>query len=293
MNNQAVIAKITAIRKHSNADKLQIATVLGHDVVVGLDYNVGEVGVYFPEGVQLSTEYCNANSLIRYTDPVTGEKKGGFFEESRRVRAQKFRGEKSDGYFARLGSLQALGLDIQEEELGLEFDVLGGIPICCKYISPATQRAIKMREKQEQKQKKPKRLIDSFLKHKETGFFKKEVSKIVIGSLVIVTEKLHGCVLKGTIVNTLEYGDMVIEDIVDPKLKCHVKTLNISTNEVEYSKVDDWYFYPNDTDWYEVELDDGTLITITGNNPVWMPELKCYRKVENLVSGDYLLLDSQ
>jgi hypothetical protein len=42
--------------------------------------------------------------------------------------------------------------------------------------------------------------------------------------------------------------------------------------------------------WYEVELEDGQKIVITGNNPVWMADLDCYRKVENLKIGDVLLV---
>ena len=40
----------------------------------------------------------------------------------------------------------------------------------------------------------------------------------------------------------------------------------------------------------EIELEDGTKLTITGNNPVWLPTLNCYRRVDELKQGDYVLM---
>ena len=34
---------------------------------------------------------------------------------------------------------------------------------------------------------------------------------------------------------------------------------------------------------------NGQKIEITGNNPVWLPELHCYRRVDELIEGDILL----
>ena len=39
------IVKIQNLRPHTNADRLQIATVFGNDVVVGLDTQVGQLMV--------------------------------------------------------------------------------------------------------------------------------------------------------------------------------------------------------------------------------------------------------
>ena len=38
------------------------------------------------------------------------------------------------------------------------------------------------------------------------------------------------------------------------------------------------------------QLEDGTKLTITGNNPVWLPTLNCYRRVDELKQGDYVLM---
>lgn len=94
----AIIAPIT-VSKHPNADRLQLGSVFGSQVVVGMDVKSGDVGIFFQEGLQLSDEYAKANDLVRRKD-ADGNAAGGFFEENRRVRCQKFRGTKSEGYWA-------------------------------------------------------------------------------------------------------------------------------------------------------------------------------------------------
>ena len=52
------IVKVKELRKHPNADRLQIVTFFGNDVVIGLETKVGDLGIYFPSDGQLSEEYC-------------------------------------------------------------------------------------------------------------------------------------------------------------------------------------------------------------------------------------------
>ena len=61
---KAVVCKINEIRKHPNADRLQIATVAGgYEVIVDLDTKLEDLGVYFDTDGQLSDEFCKANDL--------------------------------------------------------------------------------------------------------------------------------------------------------------------------------------------------------------------------------------
>lgn len=69
MSYQAIIARVST-RPHPNADKIQLGTVCGSQVVVSLDTQDGELGVYFPVDGVLSHEYCVANHL--YTSTGTG-----------------------------------------------------------------------------------------------------------------------------------------------------------------------------------------------------------------------------
>lgn len=105
-----------------------------------------------------------------------------------------------------------------------------------------------------------------------------------------ISSKWHGCVDKDTIINT-NLGDLTIGEIVNNKLNVNVKAFDIENNNIVYVPIDNWYTIPNDGDWYELTLEDGRTIQITGNNPVWLPELNCYRRVEDLNINDILLVD--
>ena len=52
------ITRLKNVRKHSNADRLQLADCFGNTVIVSLDYTEGQLGVYFPVDGQLSERFC-------------------------------------------------------------------------------------------------------------------------------------------------------------------------------------------------------------------------------------------
>jgi hypothetical protein len=191
----AIVAPIT-VRKHPNADKLQLGTVAGHQVVVGLDVHDGDLGVFFPTDGQLSHEMCVANTLynesacgeLGVTAPVVaGFAKYGFFSAKRRVRAQKFRGEKSDGYWTELQALAWTGYDLSLLKAGDTFTELDGKLVCNKFYNPATLRAMANAQKHGKKQPNV-----VFPKHVDTEQFRYFVGNIPSGSIIWFTEKVHG-----------------------------------------------------------------------------------------------------
>jgi hypothetical protein len=171
-------------RKHPNADRLQLADCHGYQVVVGPETMDGELGVFFATDGQLSEEYAKANDCVGYKDPETGEKRGGYFAANRRVRSQKFRGERSDGYWAPISSLAYTKANLSKLTEGDTFDNLNGIPVCSKYFTPATLRAMRSGQM--------RRSNAYFAKHVETEQFKHYWNLIPAGSIIIFTEKLHG-----------------------------------------------------------------------------------------------------
>lgn len=187
MSYQATVVKVNPY-PHPNADNLVLANVLGTTVVIGKDAKPGELYLYFPTDGRLSESFAQANNLIGYKDPVTGERKGGYFSENRKIRSQKFRGQKSDGFACPLSYLSYAG-DISDIKEGDSFDVFNGVVICEKYYTPATLRAIN-----KGKEGKPgiARHIPSFAKHVDTEQFYKEAKYIPVNSVIWVTEKLHG-----------------------------------------------------------------------------------------------------
>ena len=135
----AIVTRLKNVRPHSNADRVLLATCCGNQVVVSLESKEDDLGVYFPSDGQLSHEFCKANNLYRKVELNEDPKeKPGMFEENRRVRAQKFRGEVSDGFWVPLSYFKFMSKTPDLTTEGFEFDTLNGVQICNKYINQAT-----------------------------------------------------------------------------------------------------------------------------------------------------------
>jgi len=133
MSYYAIVTALKNVRKHPNADRLQLASVFGNTICVDLTYTDGQLGVYFPTGGQLSVAFAEANNLLRKKD-AEGNNIGGYMDpDKRNVAAIKLRGEKSDGLFLPLNSLETFG-DISTLKAGDRIDVFNGTEICTKYI---------------------------------------------------------------------------------------------------------------------------------------------------------------
>ena len=46
------------------------------------------------------------------------------------------------------------------------------------------------------------------------------------------------------------------------------------------------------TQWYKITLENGTTLNITGNDTVYLPKLKCYRRVDELDGNEEILFDN-
>jgi hypothetical protein len=190
MSYHAIVTRIKT-RPHPNADKLQLGTAAGNQVVVGLDTQDGELGVYFNTDGQLSEPFVEANNLYSKSAmdklglAYAEDHKFGFFSERRRVRAQSFRGEKSDGFWVPLSYFEFTGHDLSTLNEGDQFTSLGPYEICNKYYTPATQRLFSG-------QQKTRRDNPNFHKHVDTKQLRFFIEDIKPGSLITITEKLHG-----------------------------------------------------------------------------------------------------
>lgn len=179
-NHKAIVVALKNVRPHSNADRLKLATVCGCQIIVGINNNEGELGVFFPEGVRLSEEFATINDLIRRKDDQ-GRPAGGMFDKNCRVRCQSFRGEKSEGFWIPVASLKYTGVKPTE---GDAFDTLNGKEICRKYIprhNPASTA-----------KKRTRGQTLMFNKHFDTHQLRVNYDSIPTNKLVVVTLKVHG-----------------------------------------------------------------------------------------------------
>lgn len=206
------VVKVEKLRKHENADRLLIATFFGNDTVVGLNTMVGEIGIYFPTDLQLSVEYCDANNLVRKKDDA-GNNIGGYMDpDKRNVTAVRLRGERSDGLYMPLSSLEFTGVDIDTFNVGDIIDVVNGIEICRKYI-PRSNKRIGHPTDGNRTRKKKVPVAPLFAEHADTEQLAYNLGAFRPGDQIEITLKMHGTsqrtgylpVLKGYKKSLLDY----------------------------------------------------------------------------------------
>lgn len=182
------IVKVEHLRKHTNADRLQIATFFGNDTIVGLDVQPGQMGVYFPVDGQLSEEFCRVNDLVRRKDE-NGNQCGGYLDpEKRNIKALKLRGEKSDGLFLPLVALSNF-TTISDLKVGDTIDVLNGQEICRKYIP---RRNTSYQTSVGKAKQAKKNFAPTFYEHVDTQQLAYNYGKFHAGDEVQLTLKMHG-----------------------------------------------------------------------------------------------------
>lgn len=183
------VVKVEHLRKHSNADRLQIATFFGNDTIVSLDTKIGDIGVYFPVDGQLSERFCAVNDLVRRKDE-NGKQVGGYLDpEKRNIKALKLRGEKSDGLYMPITCLADF-CKISDLKIGDTIDTLNGELICQKYIPKMTRTPDAPGSKGAKKAKA--NIAPTFYEHVDTAQLAYNLNAFKPGDTVQLTLKMHG-----------------------------------------------------------------------------------------------------
>ena len=184
------VVEVNKLRPHSNADRLQIATFFGNDTCVGLDVQIGDMGIYFPSDLQLSVEFAEVNNLLRKKDDA-GNSIGGYMDESKRnVTAIRLRGERSDGLFLPLTCLETFG-DVSALKEGDVINTFNGHEICCKYIPRRTHRQGGYSEGNKTRKKKVD-VVPLFAEHADTEQLAYNLGAFKPGDEIEITLKMHG-----------------------------------------------------------------------------------------------------
>lgn len=188
MEHCGYVVKITELRKHTNADRLQIATIFGNSVIVSLDTHIGDMGVYFPTDLQLSEEFCQVNDLVRRKDEH-GNQAGGYLDPNKRnIRTMKLRGEVSDGLYLPITCLAEF-TKVSDLNIGDTIDTVNGHEICRKYIPHANT----VRHTGAAPVKKAKaNFAPTFYEHVDTAQLAYNLNAFKAGDIVQLTLKMHG-----------------------------------------------------------------------------------------------------
>jgi hypothetical protein len=202
-NYTAKVISLPAPRKHANADKLQVVTIDGNNVITGLDAKEGMLYIYFPLESALNAEYLSYTNS--YSSPELNRDKAvkGFFGSQGRVKAVKLRSQPSEGYIVPVKSviewLDPKGITATEADFepNTIFDSIDDLLICEKYVNKEALRKLANAEKslknRQGKAKRTSKMIEGqFRLHVDTKQLKREIGAINPDDMVSITYKLHG-----------------------------------------------------------------------------------------------------
>lgn len=189
------IIEVKELKPHPNADRLQILTCFGNDTCVGLDVKIGDKGIYFPTDLQLSVEYCAENHLCR--KKADGSPDTGYMDpDKRNVTAVRLRGERSDGLYMPLSSLEFTGVNMDDLNVGDTIDIVNGVEICRKYIPRYIPRGNKCRgvgqSEGNRTRKKKVPIAPLFAEHADTEQLAYNLNAFKPGDEIEITLKMHG-----------------------------------------------------------------------------------------------------
>lgn len=196
MSYTGFVCQIKNLRNHPNGDNLYLGECFGNTVAVSRNgYTPGMTGVYFPTDGQLSTEFCQANNLLRLRDENGHSIPGGGYmdPDKRNVTAIKLRGEKSDGLFLPLSCLDYCFEDgaAAHLKIGDTIDVVNGHDICTKYIPRGSKRVGRPTDGNRTRKKRVP-LAPLFVEHADTEQLAYNLGAFRSGDEVEITLKMHG-----------------------------------------------------------------------------------------------------
>jgi hypothetical protein len=200
-NYLAKIVKLSNVRKHSNADKLQCVTIDGCNVVTGMDAKDGDLYVYFPVESALNKEYLSWSNSFEKKEMNADKEQKGFFNLHGRVRAIRLRSERSEGYIVPVKNISdwltvktEKKVVIDENYVDVEFDYFADVQICEKYVNLNSLRQQNLAAKKADKKvaKQSKIVEGQFRFHVDTEHLAKNTQNISPSDVISLTKKLHG-----------------------------------------------------------------------------------------------------
>jgi hypothetical protein len=197
-NYLAKIIRLDNLRKHPNADRLQITTVDGNNVITGLNAREGMLYVYFPLECAINKDYLKYSNSFQDSNLNKDTEVKGYFPSTGRVRATRLRGQKSEGYVVPVSDITdwlfntyGSSVEITEEDVDREFDLIQDLQICKKYVVKYVRE--QSTQKNQKKKAKVSRLVDEqFHFHIDTPQLRRFISEVHPEDYISITRKLHG-----------------------------------------------------------------------------------------------------
>lgn len=197
-NYVATVIRVAALEDLEGLDNLKAIKVFGMQALVSKDVEVGSVGVLFSTEVQLSSEFAAANNLHRHANLNKDPKVTGYLDDSRRVKALKLRGHRSDSLFMPLSAFKYLGVKESDFTVGDVFDSINGKEILKKYYikEPKLNNGPAARIRRVD--------LKVFPLHIDSENYWRNADKVPQDAPVVITQKLHG--------TSVRYGKVPVTD---------------------------------------------------------------------------------
>jgi hypothetical protein len=191
-NYCAIVVALSTFVDLPNCDNVKSAIIYGNSVIVSKDTAPGSLGLFFPVECALDKEFLAFNNLYRKpefgnADPT----KKGFFEEHGRVKAMKFRGHKSEGFWIPMSSLDYIdGCFLCP--IGTEFDMMGDHVICSKYV-PRRNYSQGGGTPGQPREVRQSRIVEGqFNFHPDTSNLRRNIHRINPTDWISLSDKWHG-----------------------------------------------------------------------------------------------------
>lgn len=192
-NYTAVVVSLEKIVPLENCDNVVSCIIFGNSVIVSKDVKVGAKGLFFPLETQLSHEFVSNNNLYRKAEYGNVDStKAGYFDQSRRIKCAKFRGNKSEGFFIPLTSLNYLKINLDDLQIGDVFDTIGKDEICRKYYIKAVNEPGAKRLRAKTKNIKDVIVDNQFALHYDSEQLRRNLHRIKKDTTIAVSSKWHG-----------------------------------------------------------------------------------------------------
>lgn len=198
--NQNYLAKIFVIdniKKHPDADKLQIVNVDFTEVVTGLEAKPGDVYIFIPAESKLNPDFLAYTNSFRKPELNRDKTRKGFVEENLRIRCVKLRGIISAGYIIPAKELEDFaGISGLEKFNGKYFDTVidsnnTEIKLIEKYI-PKRNINSSVNGKSAKTAKVSKIVEKQFYFSVDVDNFRRNSHKINPDTIISVSKKFHG-----------------------------------------------------------------------------------------------------
>lgn len=263
-NYLAKIVKLNNIRKHNNADNLNIVTIDFQNIVIWKEYSDWDICIFFPSECQINKDFISHINWFRHTELNSDNSKSGFFEDNCRVKSIKLRWEFSLWFLIPIREMETFINESLDYEINQEFDYIWDIKICNKYEiikNIPTTRNWKT-------EKRISRIVDGqFRFHVDTENLRRCPNVVSPDDIISITYKVHWT--SAIYANVLTKIKLSWKDMLAKKLGISIQEekydILCSSRKViknEYETKDKNGFYDTDI-WWEVKQE------IKDSIPVW------------------------